>query len=89
MKKVQVGRLAMRQEGDNWVAYYAMNNTMDGALTLGSIKMSFIEKNGERKNLFMDMMRECVDELIDETTGAKPTWGGAVPAPEIERSGRA
>ena len=30
----QVGRLAMRVEGNYWVAYYALTDTMDEALDL-------------------------------------------------------
>jgi hypothetical protein len=35
----QIGRLALREEGEWWNAYYyAMPGTMDGALHLGSIR---------------------------------------------------
>ena len=83
----KIGRLAMRHEGANWNAYYALPGTMDGAIFLGSIAMRFVE-NVERKNAFMDMMREAVADLIEEQTGQRPTWPeGAQPAPEHERAG--
>ena len=84
---VKIGRLAMRQEGGNWVAYYAMTDTMDGALFLGSIKMSMIKLKRERKDAFMDLMRDCVCDIIEESTGTRPTWGTMTTGPEHERSG--
>lgn len=85
----QIGRLAMRQEGDNWTAYYALPNTMDGAIWLGSVKMAFVGNAPDRKQIFMDLMRECVSDIIQGETGVRPTWGGPSRAPESERSGSA
>ncbi len=85
----QIGRLAMRVEGTLWCAYYAMPNTMDGAVFLGSIAMAFVEQP-DRKEAFMALMREAVSDLIEERTGTRPTWPrGPEPAPEHERSGKA
>ncbi len=85
----KIGRLAMRQEGDNWVAYYALEDTMEGAIFLGSIVMKAVYPNKERKNAFMDMMRDIVADIIEENTGVRPEWGGAEAAPEHEKAGRA
>ena len=84
----QIGRLAMRREGGLWVAYYAKNDTMDGAILLGSIvlKATLIP---ERKLAFMDLMREVVADIIEEVGGKRPVWGGPVPAPEHEKGGAA
>jgi len=87
--KVQVGRLAMRQEGGNWNAYYALNETMEDAIFLGSIKMNAVMGNPERKKAFMDMMRDIVADILEEATGTRPTWGGEESAPEHERAGNA
>lgn len=84
---VQVGRLAMREEGTNWVAYYALTDTMKDAICLGSIRMGAITTNPERKQAFMGMMRDIVSDLIEEQTGIRPQWGGPDLAPEHERSG--
>ena len=86
---VQIGRLAMRQEGGSWNAYYALNETMDGAIFLGSIKMGAIIGNKERKTAFMDMMRDIVADIIVVKTGTRPTWGGVISAPEHEKAGNA
>jgi hypothetical protein len=87
--KQQIGRLAMRQEGGNWNAYYALPDNMDGAVFLGSIRMTAILNNDERKNAFMDMMRDIVSDIIENETGVRPVWGGPTGAPEHERSGNA
>ena len=88
VKSEQIGRLALRHEGKFWNAYYAMPDTMKGAITLGSIAMRFIENNPERKAAFMDLMREGVADIIEDATGTRPTWpNDPEPAPESERSG--
>lgn len=85
----QIGRLAMRVEGDFWVAYYAMPDTMEGALLLGSARMAFITRDKARKVAFMGMMQEAVADLIEDAVGTRPTWNAPTSAPEHERAGRA
>lgn len=85
----QIGRLALRQEGDNWNAYYALPDTMDGAIFLGAIRMGAVALNDTRKQAFMDLMRDVVADIIEEETGIRPQWGGPERAPERERSGSA
>jgi len=85
MKEQQVGRLAMRVEGDNWNAYYAMTNTMEGALFLGSIRMAFVQ-DASRKAVFMGLMRDSVSSILEGVVGAKPEWKDPVKAPEHERT---
>jgi len=83
---VKIGRLALREEGKLWNAYYAMPDAMKGAIFLGSIQLRFVQ-DGKRKKLFMDLMREAVADIIEEKVGMRPTWGGEKPAPEHERAG--
>ena len=85
----QIGRLALRHEGENWNAYYALPGSMEEPIFLGSIRMGAITGNQERKQAFMDMMREVVSDIIEAETGARPTWGGPTTAPEHERAGEA
>ena len=85
----QIGRLAFRIEGDYWNAYYAMSDTMDGAVQLGSIRMAAVSYNPRRKQAFMDIMRDIVADILEEKIGTRPTWGGPQAAPEHERSGSA
>ena len=87
MDMTKIGRLAMRQEGGNWCAYYAQTDTMNGALFLGSIRMSIVMKNRERKEEFKSLMSESVADIIQEITGVRPDMGHSEPAPESERAG--
>ncbi len=80
----QIGRLALREEGDEWKAYYAMPDTMKDAILLGSIKLRFVAVE-ERKTAFMNLMREAVGDLIEEQIGVRPVWGGPKAAPFWEK----
>ena len=85
----KIGRLAFREEGSMWNAYYALSDTMEGALFLGSIAMAAISDHPERQQAFMDLMRAFVADIIEEKCGIRPEMPGAEPAPEHERAGRA
>ncbi|MDW3181765.1 hypothetical protein [Roseobacter sp.] len=90
MKNQQIGRLAMRVEGDLWVAYYAMPKTMKDALFLGSIQMAFVQEKSA-KQIFMALMQDAVSMIIKEATGETAVWleDSVRPAPAHERAGRA
>ncbi len=86
----KIGRLALRHEGDLWNAYYAMPGTMQGAIFLGSISMRLVPSGSKRYHAFMDLMRDAMTDLIEETIGQRPVWPeGPQPAPENERGGNA
>lgn len=86
---VKLGRLAYRHEGKWWVAYYALPDTMEKSIQLGRIKMTAIEGRPERKQQFMDLLRDVVADIIEETSGRRPEWLEPTAAPESERSGHA
>lgn len=79
----------MRVEGDMWSAYYALNDTMKGAIFLGSIAMGAVHGNPERKDAFMEMMKGVVGDILEEASGSPVDWNGPERAPEHERAGRA
>lgn len=85
-RKREVGRLAMRHEGEWWNAYYAKPGTMEGAILLGTIAVRFVQTQ-ERRDAFIAIMRDAVGEVIAECAGAAPTWTEPQPAPESERAG--
>lgn len=87
MKK-PIGRLALRVEGDWWVAYYAMPGSMGDALDLGRIRMAAVQDQG-RKQAFMTLMQNFVGDILLEIVGEIPDWNDPVGAPEHERAGRA
>lgn len=86
----QVGRLAMRVEGNLWVAYYARLGTMEGAIFLGSIQMAFVQEESA-KQIFMALMRDAVSMIIKDITGSTGYWRepDGRPAPQHEKAGRA
>lgn len=86
--KVKIGRVALREEGEMWNAYYALPDTMDDAIFLGSIKIAAVKSNPERKEEFIALMRGVIGDLIKEQTGFAPSWK-LESAPEHERAGRA
>ena len=86
MRKVPV-RLAMRHEGNYWNAYLAKGDTMEGARLLGSIMFAVIERNTERRQAFLDIMKDCVADAVERAFGQRPDMGDEGPAPESERSG--
>jgi hypothetical protein len=87
MDEVPMGRLALRVEGENWNAYYALPDTMEGAIFLGSIRMGAVANNAARKRAFMDLMRDIVAEILQDVCGERPTWNEPERAPEHERGG--
>lgn len=83
-----IGRLALREEGEFWNAYYAEQGTMEGAILLGSLRMS-IANDRACKQRFMELMTGAVGAIIKGITGIQPTWNAPTTAPEHERSGKA
>ncbi len=82
-------RLAMRVEGDWWVAYMAQAGTMNGAKRLGSILMGIVENNSERKQAFIALMQSAMTDAIKNIFNQTPDWNAPELAPEAERAGRA
>ena len=83
----QIGRLAFRVEGENWVAYFAAPGTMDGAIWMGTIRMSLVQ-DSERKRMFIDIMKSALTEFLAAQGRTIGDWDESE-APEHEKSGRA
>jgi len=62
-------RLARRVEGDFWNAYLAHNDTMDGAVLLGSIRAPAV-KDPDRKARFFGLMKETAAAAVKDLAGA-------------------
>lgn len=88
-KPSKIGRLALRHEGRYWNAYYADQQSMDGAILLGSIAMAAVVSRPPLKRAFMELMRNVVTAMLAGVAG-DVTWPDEpVAAPEHERSGHA
>jgi hypothetical protein len=88
MAKMEIGRLALRQEGEWWKAYWAPHlYDFEGAVLLGTIRMSLTK--GVVKEHFIKVMCEAFNVMVKDTTGQEPVWGEPHSAPENERSGNA
>lgn len=84
-----MGRLAMRVEGDWWVAYFAKLGTMDGALELGRLRMTLAEEP-KIKAATLEYYKLVMSRMVSGATGAKLEWPNPEqPAPEHEKAGRA
>jgi len=86
--KNQVGRIAMRSEGEYWNAYFAQNNTMEDALLLGSIRLSLVDTQN-LKDAYLAMISAMFQASIGKITGGKDILMPPKAAPECERSGNA
>lgn len=86
----KIGRLALRHEGTWWNAYYAMPDTMQGAILVAKIRFTAVAGKPERKTAFIALAREAIADIIEEKTGFRPSWpDGPQAAPEHERAGHA
>jgi hypothetical protein len=84
-EKKQVGRLAFRKEGE-WVnAYWAMPDTMEGAIHLGSMKVGMLDKDPALFEMYRELIRIGASKLLDMPAADWITEA----APEHERSGSA
>ena len=89
-KTITPFRLALREEGEDWVAYLAPMTTMEGARRLFSMPMIFVRSNPARKEEFMTFARNVVGDIVRESgAGVITDWLPPKRAPENERSGRA
>lgn len=91
MKKdlARVGRLALRVEGKMWNAYFALPNTMEDSIYLGSILLKSAMINPEIKQGFIELMSTAVSDIIESVVGVRPESWNEQPAPEHEKSGNA
>lgn len=87
LKKATV-RLALRVEGDFWVAYCAQVTTMEGAFELGRIAMRMVQDQ-RRKDRFMSLMQDGFEALLKDTFGVTARDWTIDRAPEHEKAGRA
>lgn len=64
-------RIAYRAEGDFFNAYFAHPNTLDGAIPLGSVRMSIIKNHAPARERFRSLIDDAVHSMFREATGAR------------------
>lgn len=79
----EVGRLALRVEGNWWIAYYAKADTMENAIEMGRIAMPIVE-NKTCREAFKTIMTTAIADLLKNQFGEIASWNEK-PAPEHER----
>ena len=81
------GRIALREEGEFWNAYYALPDTMEDAILIGSIRLAIVAKRPELGRQFTGLMRSVLDAFFEDILGKKAEWPNpeGVEAPERER----
>ena len=79
------GRIALRVEGNWWVAYYAVPGTMEGAVELARIHMMIVD-DPMRKEAFMQILQTYIADFIEAKTGHRPDHFDRDGAPESERN---
>ena len=86
---IEIGRVAIRTEGDVIVARWApQQDTMEGAILLGSVGLAHCQRDPRIFDSFMAFARLIVSVAIVHELGAEPSWSEPAPAPEHERAGR-
>ena len=70
-EKIIVGRLALRIEGEYWNAYYALPDSTEKSILLGSVMIAAIVDDEPLKNTFIALMKTIVNNIIRETVGAQ------------------
>jgi hypothetical protein len=89
VKKTEVGRLALRVEGEWWNGYWApRQDSMAGAIHIGSVRLG-LAQNPKVKQTFIDLMTTAFGVAVKDATGLTATWGEPREAPESERAGNA
>ncbi len=86
---VGVGRLTFRAEGEVINARWAPEqNTMEGAVLLGSISRLVCDGDPTVFTRFTELMKSVLHTIIRDAVGYEPKWEEK-PAPEHEKAGRA
>ena len=81
-------RLAIRKEGEFVNAYLAQSDSMEGAVLLGSIRRTILERDDSIWEKWKKLMTDAVSNAIHDQFDQRPTFEEQR-APEHERAGEA
>ena len=82
----QAARLAIRDEGEWIVAYYALPHTMDGAIEVSRLSSGIADEDGAVVfQAWKGALGEWISRMLERVTGIKVTHLDEVPPPGHER----
>lgn len=87
MKTAQAFRLAIRAQGDYVNAYLAQNETLDGAILLGSLHRGVADADSAAFAQFKVQMQKALATTVKSVLGVAPEFDEGRPAPAHEREG--
>lgn len=67
----KIGRLALRHEGSWWNAYYAMPDTMQGAILVAKIRFTAVDGKPARRDAFIALAREAIGDTSSSRRSAR------------------
>lgn len=88
MTKTNPFRIAIRREGAFVNAYFAPPDSMEGAILMGSVRTSILQKTPGAMEAYQELMKSAIATACSDTIGAVTEFR-VEPAPESERSGHA
>jgi hypothetical protein len=82
-------KLALRQEGYWWVAYFDQLKSGEDRVEIGRILMGVAQQEPAIKAKFIELNQMILEGVLKRIGIAAPFWNDPEPAPENERSGNA
>ena len=81
--KIEAGRLALREDGEFWVAYFAPLDSMEGAMPLASIGLRFLPG---RRAEFITLAKALLGDMLSASGLTISEWGGEDKPLDSERT---
>lgn len=67
-------RVVISADGEHYVALYAAMDTLNGAVTLGSVHIGAVHRHQHRYRDWIDLMRHIAHELTIDAIGERVSW---------------
>lgn len=81
-------RIAFREDGEFWRAYFTKMESMEGALELASVRITVVRGDPVLQDAFMSFAKGLMERAVLEVLGPKAkitSWNEPQIAPEHER----
>ncbi len=85
--RVEIGKVSFRVDAEGWwTAYYMIDEPIEDSVKLGSIHITLVAHKPERKQAFIDLMRNVAGDLLADIVGIPPEFGDVKLASEAGHS---